>query len=123
MAHLGSAAVGDKAAALPGDALGCEKFRLRLVRLAESPDDLAPVAAAVTEVRFVGLEAAASIPVRSLADMEAAESIPVGALAEVLEREASPPRACAAASCEAAAQRPGSNPVSSLFAQLRRVFD
>ena len=109
-----------------GDALGCENFRLRLVRLAESPDDLAPVVAALTEVDLTGVEKAESIPVSSLADMEAAESIPVDALAEVLQRKAPVTRyasPCAAASCEAAKQPPASNPVHSLFADLRRVFD
>src|SRR5271157_6512872 len=41
VAHLRTDSVGDRAA-LSGDALGCENFRLRLVRLAESTDDLAP---------------------------------------------------------------------------------
>src|SRR5271166_3151776 len=85
--HLRTDSVGDRAA-LSGDALGCENFRLRLVRLAESTDDLAPVVAALTEVGSSGVERAESIPVSGLADMEAAESIPVGALAEVLQRKA-----------------------------------
>jgi hypothetical protein len=99
---------------------------LRLVRLAESTDDLAPVVAALTKVGSTGVERADSIPVSGLADMEAAESIPVGALAEVLQRKAPVTRSashCAAASCEAAKPPPPSNPVDSFFAELRRAFD
>ena len=138
--HLRTDSVGDRAAPLSGDALGCENFRLRLVRLAESTDDLAPVVAALTEVGSSGveraesipvsgladMEAAESIPVSGLADMQAAESIPVGALAEVLQRKAPVTRSsshCAAASCEAAERPQASNTVYWLFAELRRVFD
>ena len=105
-----------------GDALGCENFRLRLVQLAESTEDLAPAVAALAKVGSTGVTAAASIPVSGLADMEAAESIPVGALAEVLLRKAPVTRSaspCAAASCEAAEQPRASNPAhSSLFAEF-----
>ena len=72
--HLRTNSFGDRAAPLSSDALGCENFRLRLVRLAESTDDLAPVAAALTKVGSSGVERAESIPVSGLADMEAAES-------------------------------------------------
>ena len=117
--RLRTDSVGDGAAAMPGVALGCENFRLRLVRLAENTDDLAPVVAALTKVGSTGVEKAESIPVNGLANMEAAESIPVGALTEGLQRKAAGTRSvrsCAAASCEAAKQRPASNPVDSLFA-------
>ncbi len=118
--------VGDRAAPLSSDALGCGNFRLRLVRFVESTNDLAPVVAALTEVGSSGVERAESIPVSGLTDMEAAESIPVGALAEVLQRKAPVTRSaspCAAASCEAAERPRASNIVDSLFAELRRVFD
>ncbi len=127
--HLRTDPVGDRAAPLSGDALGCENFRLPLVQLAESTDDLAPVVAALTKVGSSGVERAGSIPVSGVADradMEAAESIPVGALAEVLQRDAPVARSashCAAASCEAAERPHASNIVYSLFAELRRVFD
>src|SRR5271165_6305410 len=123
--HLRTDSVGDRAA-LSGDALGCENFRLRLVRLAESTNDLAPIVAALTEVGSSGVERAESIPVSGLADMEAAESISVGGLAEVLQRKAPVTRSAshfAAASCEAAERPQASNIVYSLFAELRRVFD
>jgi rare lipoprotein A len=68
------------AAALSSDSLGCENFRLRRVRLAESMDDLTPVAAVLADTGSGGVERAESISVRDLADMDAAESIPVGAL-------------------------------------------
>ena len=99
---------------------------LRLVRFAESTTNLAPIVAAVAEVRSSGVERAESIPVRGLTDMVAAESIPVGALAEVSQRKAPVTRSashCAAASCEAAERPQASNIVDSLFAELRRVFD
>jgi len=117
---------GDPAAPPAGDALGCENFRLGLVPLAESADDLAPVAAALTKAGSSGVERAESIPVSALADMEAAESIPVGALAEALQRKAPATRSagrCAASSCEAAERPQASRTVHSLFADLRRVFD
>ena len=120
--HLRADSIGDRAAALWGDALGCENFRLRLARLAGRTDDLAPVVAALTKVGSSGVEKAESIPVSGLADMEAAESIPVGALTEVLQRKAPVTRSashCAAASCEAAEQPHA----YSLFAELRRVFE
>jgi rare lipoprotein A len=123
---LRTGSVGDRAAPLSGDALGCENFRLQLVSFAGSTNDLAPVVAAPTEVGSSGVERAESIPVSGLTDMEAAESIPVGALAEVLQRRAPVTRSaspCAAASCEAAERPQASNIVYSLFAELRRVFD
>ena len=123
--HLLTDSVGDRAAPLSGDALGCENFRLQLVRFAESTDDLAPVVAAPTKVGSSEVERAESIPVSGVAD-EAAESIPVGALAEVLQRKALVTRSashCAAASCEAAERPQASNIVYSLFAELRRVFN
>ncbi len=86
--HPRTDSVGDRAPPLSGDALGFENFRLRLVRLAESTDDQAPVVGALVEVGLSGVERAESIPVSGLADMEAAESIPVDALAEVLQRKA-----------------------------------
>ena len=86
--HLLTDSVGDRAAPLSGDALGCENFRLQLIRFAESPDDLAPVVAALTKVGSSWVERAGSIPVSGVADMEAAESIPLGTLAEVLQRKA-----------------------------------
>ena len=118
--------VGDRAAPLSGDALGCKNFRLRLLRFVESTNDLAPVVAALAEAGSSGVEKAESIPVSGLTDMEAAESIPVGALAEVLRRKAPGTRSasrCAAAPCEAAERPQASNIVYSLFAELRRVFD
>ena len=121
--RLRTNSVGDRAAAASDDALGCENFRLRRVRLAERTDDLAPRVAALADIGSTGVEAAASIPVSGLADMEAAESISVVALAEVLQpkapgtRSASP---CAAASCKAAEPQSASNRVHSLFADLRR---
>ncbi len=121
--RLRTDSVGDGAAAISGVALGCENFRLRLVRLAENTDDLAPVVAALTKVGSTGVERAESIPVNGLANMEAAESIPVGVLAEVLQRKTSVTRSespCAAASCKTAEPRPASNPMNSLFADLRR---
>jgi hypothetical protein len=124
--HLRTDPVGDRAAPLSGDALGCENFRLRPVRFVESTNDPAPIVAALTEVGSSGVEKAESIPVSGLTDMEAAESIPVGALAEVLQRKAPgtrPASHCAAASCEAAERLQASNIVYSLFAELRRVFD
>jgi rare lipoprotein A len=117
---------GDRAAALSGDALGCENFRLRLARFAGSADDPAPVVAAVTDVRSSGVERAETIPVSGLTDLEAAESIPVGALVEILQRKAPgrrPASPCAAASCEAPERPQASNMLYSLFAELRRVFD
>ena len=122
--HLRTHSVGDRAAPLSGEALGCEN--LRLVRLADSTDDLAPVVAALKKVGSSGVERDESIPVSGLTDMEAAESIPVGALAEALQREAPVTRSashCAAASCEAAEQPHPSRTVYSLFVDLRRVFD
>jgi rare lipoprotein A len=113
--------VGDRAAAMSSGGLGCENFRLRLVRLAENTDDLAPAVAALAEAGSTGVDAAASIPVSGVTDMEAAERIPVGVLADVLQhntpvtRSASP---CAAASCEAAKERPASDPMDSLFAEF-----
>ncbi len=127
--HLRTDPVGDRAAPLSGEALGCETFRLPLVRLPESPDDLAPVVAALAKAGSSGIERAASIPVSGLTDtaeLEAAESIPVGALAEVLQRKTPGARSaspCAAAACEAAERPHVSNTVHSLFAELRRVFD
>jgi rare lipoprotein A len=124
--RLRTDSAGDRTAPLSVDALGCENLRLRLVQLAESTDDLAPVVAALTEVGSIGVERAASIPVSGLADMEAAESIPVGALAEVLQRQAPGTHSaspCAEASCQGVKQRPASNPVDSLFAGLRRASD
>ncbi len=118
--------IGDRAAPLSGEALGCENFGLRLVQFVESTNDLAPVVAALTEVGSSGVERAESIPVSGLTDMEAAESIPVGALAEVLQRKTPVTRSaspCAPASCEAAERPQASNIVYSLFAELRRVFD
>ena len=108
--------------------MGCDNFRLQLVRFAESTDDLAPVVAALTKVGSSGLERAESIPVSGVADMEAAESIPVGALAEVLQRKATVTRSashCAAASCQAAERPHASSIVYSLFAELRgyQAFD
>jgi len=106
--------------------LGCDNFRLQLVRFAESTDDLAPVVAALTKVGSSGLERAKSIPVSGVADMEAAESIPVGALAEVLQRKATRSAShCAAASRQAAERPHASSIVYSLFAELRgyQAFD
>ena len=123
--HLLTNSVGDRAAPLSGDALGCENFRLQLIRFAESTDDLAPAVAALTKVGSSGVERAESIPVSGVADIEAAKSIPVGALAEVLQHEAPITRSashCAAAFCEAAERPHASNAVYSLFAELRRVF-
>ena len=123
--HLLTNSVGDRAAPLSGDALGCENFRLQLVQFAESTNHLAPVVAAPKKVGSSGVERAESIPVSGVADMEAAKSIPVGAVAEVLQREALTTRSasrCAAASCEAAERPQASNAVYSLFAELRRVF-
>jgi rare lipoprotein A len=112
--HLLTDSVGDRAAPLSGDALGCDNFRLQLVRFAESTHDLAPVVAALTKVGSSGVERA--------------ESIPVGALAEVLQRKATVTRSashCAAASCEAAERPHASSIVYSLFAELRgyQAFD
>ena len=123
--RLRTDSVGGRAAAAPGDALGCENFRLRLVQLAESADDLAPAVAALADIGSTGVAAAASIPVSGLADMEAAESIPVGALAGVLQRQAAKARSaspCAAVSCKAVEPPSASNPVHSLFADLRRPW-
>ena len=124
--HLLTDTVDDRAAPLSGDALGCDNFRLQLVRFAESTDDLAPVVAALTKVGSSGLERAKSIPVSGVADMEAAESIPVGALAEVLQRKATRSAShCAAASRQAAERPHASSIVYSLFAELRgyQAFD
>jgi rare lipoprotein A len=126
VAHLRADPVGDRAAAPAGEAFGCETFRSGLVPLAESTDDLAPVVAALTKAGASGVERAASIPVSGVAAMEAAERIPVVALAEALQRQAPATRTagrCAAAPCEAAERPPASRTVSSLFADLRRVFD
>jgi rare lipoprotein A len=123
--HLLTDSVGDRAAPLSGDALGCENFRLQLIRFAESTDDLAPVVAALTKVDSSWVERAESIPVSDVADMEAAKSIPVAALAKVLQRKAPVTRSashCPAASCEAAERPQASNTVYSLFAELRQVF-
>ena len=123
--HLLTDSVGDRAAALSGDALGCENVRLQLAQFAESTDDLAPVVAALSKVGSSWVERAESIPVSGVADMEAAESIPVGALAKVLQRKAPVTHSashCAAASCEAAERPQASNTVYSLFAELREVF-
>jgi rare lipoprotein A len=124
--HFLTDTVGDRAAPLSGDALGCDNFRLQLVRFAESTDDLAPVVAALTKVGSSGLERAKSISVSGVADMEAAESIPVGALAEVLQRKATRSAShCAAASRQAAERPHASSIVYSLFAELRgyQAFD
>ncbi len=61
--HLRTDSAGDRAAPLAGDALGCENFRLRLVRFAESTNVLAPIVATVAEVDSSGVERAVSIPV------------------------------------------------------------
>ena len=124
--HLRTDPASDRASPLSGDALGCENFRLQLVRFAESTNNPAPVVAALAEVGSSGVERAGSIPVSGLADMAAAASIPVGALTEVLQRRAPVTRSaspCAQASCEAAERPQASNIVFSLFAELRRVFD
>ncbi len=116
---------GDRAAAMSGGALGCENFRVRRVRLAESWDDLAPRVAALADVGSTGVEAAASIRVSGLTDIEAAERIPVGALAEVLQRqgpEARSASACAAASCKSAERPPPSTSARSLLADLRQPW-
>ena len=67
--HLLTNSVGNRAAPLSGDLLGCENFRLQLVRFAESTDDLAPVVAALTKVGSSGVERAESIPVSGLAEI------------------------------------------------------
>ena len=124
--HLRSDPVGDRAAPLSGDALGCETFRLPVFQLAESADDAAPIVAALAKAGSGGLERAGNIPVNGLADMEAAESIPVGALAEALQREAPVTRSashCAAAACKAAERPPASNTMHALFAELGRAFE
>ena len=126
MEHLLTDTVGDRAAPLSGDALGCDNFRLQLVRFAESTDNLAPVAAALAKVGSSWVERAKSIPVSGVADMLVAESIPVAALAEVLQRKAPVTRSashCAAASCKAAERPHASSTVHALFAELRRVFE
>ena len=66
---LRSDPVGDRAAPLSGDALGCENFRSRLLRFVESTNDPAPVVAALREVGSSGVERADSIPVRGLTDI------------------------------------------------------
>jgi rare lipoprotein A len=116
----------EEAAWLSRDGLGCDNFRLRLFRLAQSTDDVAPVFSR-TKIHLAGVEAAASIPVGALAEIEAAASIPVTALAAVPKHEA--PRArtergCRGpGSCEKRAPPSASNPVLVLFARLRHIFD
>ena len=108
--HLQTNPVGDRTAPLSGDALGCETFRLPLVQLAESTDDLAPVAAALAKVGSGGVERAESIPVNGVADradMEAAERIPVGALGETLQRKAPATRSASLALRRPAKERSG----------------
>jgi len=123
--HLRSDSVGDGAAALSRNALGCESLRLRLFTLAQSTGDLTPVV--LTRVHLTGVEAAAAIRVSALAEMEAAASIPVNALIAVPEHQAVSPlpqSGCRApASCGKPEQLSASNRVLVLFARLRRIFD
>ena len=93
--------------------------------LAETADDLAPLAARAGAFP-TGADAAIRIPVSAIAEAEAA-SIPVGALPPVPDSKANPIRpaaGCGAApSCETAKEPSASNFVVLLFARLRSIFD
>jgi rare lipoprotein A len=124
--HLRTDSVSDRAAPLLRDVFGCENFRLRPIRFAESANNLPPIVVLLTELSSSGVERAKSIPVSGLADMEAAESIPVNALADVLAPQVPITRSasrCAKVSCEAPEPTQASSTVHWLLAELRRVFD